>query len=128
MKIKDFKVGQTVYVDCNGNVLTKTVKKVGRKYVYTETDSWEEKFENPYPCDGDAELCLVETKNWGNRKKLYLRKEDIELEKRKNVLVRWLFNSYGGARKHKYTVEQLEDAIKALDPNGEYRDEIENEW
>ncbi len=48
MKIKDFKVGQIVYITGNNgtDIFEKEVAKVGRKYVFVYRGSWEEKLED----------------------------------------------------------------------------------
>ena len=125
MDIKDINVGQTVYIKDGDVVHTEIIKKVGREYVYTRVDSWEEKYEVPCSRNEDTSMYLIEAKDWGDRKKLYVDREDIEIEKRMKAITKWLFDLYGGAKKHSYTIEQLEGAVKALDPDGKYKDEIE---
>lgn len=62
MEIKDFKAGQIVYTTDGKNIIENKVEKVGRKYVFIHTGSWEEKYEVPLPGDGDKNLYLIEAK------------------------------------------------------------------
>jgi len=128
MQIKDFKVGQIVYITGNKgtDIFEKEVVKVGRKYVFVHCGSWEEKYEIPLPGDGDKNLYLLEAKDWGERRKLYKSKEDIFADRRVTAIRKWLFGSYGSAQRHRYSLEQLESVVKALDPDGKYKEEIEN--
>ena len=129
MQIKDFKVGQIVYITGNKgtDIFEKEVVKVGRKYVFVHCGSWEEKYEVPLPGDGDKDLYLIEAKDWGDRAKLYKSKEDIFADRRITAIRNWLFGSYGSygkAQRHIFTLDELENAVKALDPDGKYEDEI----
>lgn len=126
MEIEDFKAGQIVYTTDGKNIIENKVEKVGRKYVFIHTGSWEEKYELPLPGDGDKNLYLLEAKDWGERRKLYKSKEDIFTDRRVTVIRKWLFGSYGSAQRHRYSLEQLESVVRALDPDGKYKEEIEN--
>ena len=56
----------------------------------------------------------------------YKSKEDIFTDRRVTVIRKWLFGSYGSAQRHRYSLEQLESVVRALDPDGKYKEEIEN--
>lgn len=126
MQIKDFKAGDIVYIVEKGkqgsvDIKERTVKRVGRKYVYIQEYTY---FETKYEVSSNP-FYLVSPDYDTKGRKVYKRKEDIEIERRYNSLRRWLFDEYGHtARRHTYSLEQLEGAVKILNPNGEYDDEI----
>lgn len=127
MNIKDFKVGDTVYIVGgervkDNSVREEIVSKVGRKYVSVGSGYGEDKYEiSNYNKDANY---LVEHKDWGTKSQLYKSIEDIETEREKARIRRWVFDSYGGAQRHKYTLNQLRAVRDILNPNGEYDDEI----
>ena len=127
MKIKDFKVGDTVYiVGCerakDKPVQEEIVSKVGRKYVSVGSGYGEDKYEVS-ECHEDANY-LVEHKDWGTRKQLYKSMEDIATEREIGQIRRWLFGTYSGAQNHRFTIGQLRAVRDILSPNGEYDTEI----
>ena len=123
MKIKDFKVGDNVYIFGN-DVKEAKVTKIGKKYVYViaKGSMWEEKFESP---EYDMEsICLVESKDYGTRRHLYKSLADIERQRKYNAMRKWIWGSYSSAQSHKYSYDQLKAVCDILNPNGEYDGEI----
>lgn len=74
MKLKDFSVGQTVYVLSGKHISEWTVKTVGRKYItVTAGANWDEKFE----VLDERDNFLVDAREWGDRGYLFTSREDI---------------------------------------------------
>lgn len=127
MNIKDFKVGDTVYIvggerAKDNSVREEIVSKVGKKYVSVGSGYGEDKYEVSEYCE-DANY-LLEHKDWGTRKQLYKSMEDIETEREIEQIRRWLFGSYADAQKHTFSIDQLRAVRDILNPNGEYDGEI----
>ena len=125
MKIKDFKIGDTVYIiipygrpndDCK--IHTEKITKVGRLYVTVGETYQKEQYEV------FDEYCLIEKKSWGNLKLLFKSKDDVDKFIKREKYKKWLFGNYCGASSHEYTYEQLKGVIAILNPNGEYDNEI----
>ena len=70
MTIKDFKVGENAYTISNGEVKAVEIIKVGRKYVYIR-GGW-----YPFILKDNEDNHLIENKDWGTRKTIYLNKQD----------------------------------------------------
>lgn len=125
MKIKDFKVGDTVYIiDAEGRnqndykIQTETVTKVGRLYV-TVGEDWNAELYEAF-CD----YCLAQKREWGCRKFLFKCESDIDKYFKIKKYTKWLFTNIGGASSHCYTFDQIQSVIAILNPNGEYDNEI----
>lgn len=114
MNIKDFKIGQKVYI-CKMNrgynrppeITERTVKKIGRKYLALE-GAWEEKF---YSADYFHE-GLIESVECGDKDYLFPSRVAAEEYIEKENLERWLscLSAYG-----KYSLEQLREVKKILE-------------
>lgn len=111
MNIKDFKVGQKVFVlDLYRGrekhvIREEQVAKVGRKYVYLTTGI---KYEY---CDW-CEFGLIEAQDWGNRSFLFASEAHAKMEIEKRELALWL-NSL--RTNNKYTLKQLRKVKEILD-------------
>lgn len=120
MNIKDFKVGQKVYVKlignaCRGKIGEQLIEewevtKVGRKYVTAKCDWREFKFEQV----DFYKDCLNQVTDHCNDYLLYLSKETIEQEIEKNRLFREVSELFRGfCIERNFTLEQLRQ-IKAI--------------
>lgn len=120
MEIKDFTVGQKVWIKLTGNasrgksgndlIQEWEVVSVGRKYVTAKCGWREYKFE---VCDYNNS-CLKQVTNYTADYHLYMSKEDIEKELEKSRLfleVSDCFRNFGSERN--FTLEQLRE-IKAI--------------
>lgn len=113
MNIKEFVVGETVYIltlNTGRNIEPTTreskVKSVGRKYVTIENDSRYE--ECTYLTN-----CLVEDKEWGERDYIFKTKLNAEEYIEKMNLETWLNNVSRRIRKN-FTLEQLRKVKEIL--------------
>ena len=112
MTIKDFTVGQTVFL-LNENkgrtggpfITERIVAKIGRKYV-TLNGVWEEKFED---CDSEY---LIEHTDF-ERRYLFPDRNTLETFLERKQLVRW-FATLNDTKLKECTLEQLEKAKKIL--------------
>lgn len=115
MSIKDFKVGQTVYVELIGNASRgKTpeecieewkITSVGRKYIKAnKTDNfWQEVVFEQRERDGR----FAEKTNYSPDYALYLTRREIEEKHEKTRLYREIENVFCGYNHKKLTLEQL---------------------
>lgn len=129
MQIKDFNVGDIVYIFGGDRMNDTTIKeakvtKVGRKYVSVipKDSMWESKFEAP-EYDRDS-LYLIESLDYGHRRSLYKTLTDIDRQRKYDAMRKWIWGSYSCAQSHKYTYDQLKAVCAILNPNGEYDGEI----
>ena len=129
MQIKDFNVGDIVYIFGGDRMNDTTIKeakvtKVGRKYVSVipKDSMWESKFEAP-EYDRDS-LYLIESLNCGHSRSLYKTLTDIDRQREYDAMRKWIWGSYSCAQSHKYTYDQLKAVCAILNPNGEYDGEI----
>lgn len=113
MNIKEFMVGETIYIltlNKGRNVEPTTreskVKSVGRKYVTTQNDSRYQECE--YLTNG-----LVEDKEWGERDYIFKTKLDAEEYIEKLNLETWLNNVTRRIRNN-FTLEQLRKVKEIL--------------
>lgn len=122
MQIKDFKVGDTVYIlirDTGRNpapvIQDGKVTAVGRKYVTIGKDRWGRKFmERKYNKDS----FLQEKVDYGEPALLFKTKKDAEDYIEKDALVVW-FCRLTTFEAERYTLEQLRAAKDALVDNKE---------
>lgn len=129
MEIKDFNVGDIVYIFGGDRMNDTTIKeakvtKVGRKYVSVISKGymWESKFEVPEH-DRDS-VYLIESLDYGHRRSLYKTLTDIDRQREYDAMRKWIWGSYSCAQSHKYTYDQLKAVCAILNPNGEYDGEI----
>ena len=127
MEIKDFKAGDTVLIVGGERTNDKSVhkdiiKSVGRKYVHVDGVWGDTLF--GVPEWNPKGKYLIESKDWGTKRKLYRNEKDMMDDEDNEKIRRWLFGSYNCAQSHKYTVEQLRAVRDILNPNGEYDAEI----
>ena len=121
MTIKDFKQGQAVYVLCSG-VNTEPAYKideyivisVGRKYVKASSKK-APGFAIEFYQDSITDNYLYENKDWGNRKMLFLTREDTEGYIEKGRLRRWLSDVMNFRKNYKYSLVQLREVKKILE-------------
>ena len=111
LKLQDFKVGDTVYIvymytgyNTSPKIVETEVKKVGRIYVTTTCNR---RFERNGNYNG-----LLEHSDWGQPGILYNKREDIEIEiKRQNLIKNIRAYSH---RLSKYSYTQLKEIMKIL--------------
>lgn len=112
MTIKDFTVGQTVFLLSENKgrtgspvITERTVAKIGRKYV-TLNGVWEEKFED---CGSEY---LIEHTNFAKRY-LFSDRNALEAFLERKQLVRW-FVTLNDTKLKECTLEQLKKAKEIL--------------
>ena len=109
MTIKDFKVGQTVFVMGDGSVqrdrfrtAAGEVGKIGRKYV-TISGSWGMQFKET----GSSRPYLVEHTEYGAPKFLFPSKEAVDEYCEREELKTWVRTATGWEKIDRYTLHQL---------------------
>lgn len=122
MTIKDFKVGQTVYVLGDGRherekrlATAAEVVKVGRRYVTVKEDGRQEsRFYEPInPTD-----CLVEDRDYGVKRLLFATTEAVDEYNELNDLRSWVQEATNWMKVKEYTLAQLR-AVKKILEGGE---------
>lgn len=119
MKIKDFKVGQTVVIlDERGRTrdrIATTVAKVGRKYVtVSHTGGGSE--ERYKALESEKFGYLVEDKEYGERNILFSSQQAADEYIEKEELKCWFMKMmYGWEKLDRYTITQLRAVKKILD-------------
>ncbi len=121
MNIKDFTVGQTVYVlkEKRGperEVQTKEyiVVSIGRKYLRASRDG-DSRFPTEFYELEDRKDHLREKKDWAEPLKLFPTKEALTDYIEKEMLRRWLTEAANFYNSEGYTVEQLRAVRKILE-------------
>lgn len=122
MTIKEFVVGQTVYVMEDGgsrrpkHVITPAeVVKVGRKYV-TISGSWGLRFKEA----SVPKQYLVEQTEYGAPKRLFPSREAVDDYIEREGLKEWLRAATSNGKIDSYTIEQLRAVKKILEVGNEY--------
>lgn len=125
MTVKDFKVGQTAYVigdeRCgdDGKATEVEVIKVGRRYVTIAEDGRREtRFCEPV---GLAD-CLVEDKNYGTKRLLFLTTKAVDEYNELNGLRSWVQEATNWLKVKQYTLAQLRAVKKILEEDGGGKD------
>lgn len=119
MTIKDFKVGQSVFVmrERDKRSITEAkVVKVGRKYV-TISGAWETQFKET----ASSRLYLVERVEYGTPCFLFPSKEAADEYREREELKVWVRVAAGWDKIDRYTLEQLR-AVKKILGAGEHED------
>ncbi len=115
MTIKDFKVGQTAYILGGGNLtslglVTETeVFKVGRRYVTIREGRVETRFYEPI----NSTTYLVEDKDYGSKRLLFLTTNAVDEYKELNDLRNWVQEATNWMKIKNYTLAQLR-AVKEI--------------
>lgn len=118
MTIKDFKVGQTVFITGSDRGVTgispttraEKVTKVGRKYV-TIRGNWEMQFEET----GEGCPFLLEKKGYGAPKLLFPTRAALDEYREQQELKRWLRDATGYGKIERYTADQLRRVKEILE-------------
>lgn len=120
MTIKEFKVGQTVYIIGDGrsernkhHATAAEVVKVGRKYV-TISGHWEQKFKDT----SERRPYLIENTEYGAPRLLFPSKKAVDEYVEREELKIWLQKAAGWARIDRYTLAQLRAVKKILEGAG----------
>lgn len=120
MTIKDFRVGQTVYVlsrikgkTTHHFIKRYTVLSVGRKYVKAAPEGVGHPDE--FFLDGENDNYLTENITWREPGKLFLTETAANDDIEKDMLCSWLRNATQGYKIDDYTLEQLRAVRKILD-------------
>lgn len=118
MEIKDFKVGQTAYIIGDGRrrgdskATAVEVVKVGRKYVtVTEAGRQETRFCEPV---GFTDF-LVEDKDWGSPRLLFLTTEAVDEYNELSDLRSWVQEATNWLKVKEYTLAQLRAVKKIIE-------------
>lgn len=117
MTIKDFKVGQTAYIledryqGAFGTATEVEVAKVGRRYV-TVRDGWQEtRFYEP----ANGTTHLVEDRDYGAKRLLFLTTEAVAEHKELTDLQRWVQEATSWLKVKRYSLAQLREVKKILE-------------
>ena len=117
MTIKDFKVGQTVFVMGDGSVqrdrfrtAAAEVVKIGRKYV-TISGSWGMQFKET----GSSRPYLVEHTEYGAPRLLFPSREAVDEYREREELKTWVRTAAGWDKIDRYTLAQLRAVKKILE-------------
>ena len=118
MKLKDFQVGQTVYLierrpKPKDVIREYKVSSIGRKYLNVQSGYNERKF---IVHDNETSY-LIEHKEFGDRLLLFPNKEAAQEHIEGNQLRSWLLKAAEVPKVNKYTVEQLRPVKEILEPN-----------
>ena len=118
MKLKDFQVGQTVYLierrPKPKDILREyQVVTVGRKYLKVQGMYNERQFE----VFDDESPYLIEHNNYGDHLLLFPNKEAAQEHIEGNQLRSWLLKAAEVTKINKYTVEQLRAVKEILEPS-----------
>lgn len=117
MTIKDFKVGQTAYILGGGNLaslglVTETeVFKVGRRYVTIREGCLETRFYEPI----NSTTYLVEDKDYGSKRLLFLTTTAVDEYKELNDLRNWVQEATNWMKIKNYTLAQLREVKRILE-------------
>lgn len=122
MTIKDFKVGQTVFIigssrrECKmrDDVREAEVVKVGRKYV-TISGHWHQKFEET----GTSAPYLTEHTDRGAPQQLFLSRKAIDEYTEQEALKEWVQKATRWENIGRYTLNQLRAVKKILEEEQE---------
>jgi len=117
MKLKDFKVGQVVYIaertPRSADALRQySVMSVGRKYVKAESELGNIR---EFEVFRDSDPYLVEHTSFGEKTLLFPDKESAMTHVEGNVLRIWLRQAVDWPKLNRYTVEQLRAVKNILD-------------
>lgn len=120
MTIKDFKVGQTVYILGDGRRIgdgketAAEVVKVGRKYV-TISGNWAMQFKET--CE--SRPYLVEHTDYGTARLLFPSREAVDDYIEHEELKMWVRTAAGWEKIDRYTLAQLREVKRILEREGE---------
>ena len=117
MTIKDFKVGQTVFVMGDGSVqrdrfrtAAAEVVKIGRKYV-TISGNWAMQFKETH----ESNPYLVEHTEYGAPRLLFPSHEAVDDYIEREELKTWVWTAAGWEKIDRYTLAQLRAVKKILE-------------
>lgn len=122
MTIKDFKVGQTVFVMGDGSTqrdrfrtVAAEVVKIGRKYV-TTSGNWAMQFKETH----ESRPYLVEHAEYGVPRLLFPSREAVDEYREREELKTWVRTAAGWEKIDRYTLAQLREVKRILegDENG----------
>lgn len=117
MTIKDFKVGQTAYIledgyrGAFGTATEVEVAKVGRRYVTVRDMGRETRFFESV----NSTTHLVEDRNYGSKRLLFLTTEAVAEHKELIDLQNWLQEATNWLKVKHYTLAQLREVKKILE-------------
>lgn len=118
MTIKDFKVGQTAYIIGEGRRRTDSmataveVVKVGRRYVTVKEGGRQEtRFCEPIGLPD----CLVEDKDYGVKRLLFLTTKAVDEYNELNDLRSWVQEATNWLKVKQYTLAQLREVKRILE-------------
>lgn len=117
MTIKDFKVGQTAYILEDGQRATfgaaaeVEVAKVGRRYVTVRECGQETRFFEP----ANSTTYLVEDREYGSKRLLFLTTEAVAEHKELIDLQGWVQEATNWLKVKRYTLAQLREVKKILE-------------
>ncbi|MCI8538610.1 MAG: hypothetical protein HFF18_08145 [Oscillospiraceae bacterium] len=117
MTIKDFKVGQTAYIledgyrGAFGTAIEVEVAKVGWRYVTVRDMEWEVRFYEP----ANSTTHLVEDRNYGAKRLLFLTAEAVAEHKELIDLQSWVQEATSWLKVKSYTLAQLREVKKILE-------------
>lgn len=117
MELKDFKVGQTVYVtqrnSAQESFMTQyRVTSVGRKYIAAEGAAGNSR---KFEVWSETDPYLVEHKDFGEKMLLFSDKKAAEAHVEGNALRKWLSKAVDFQKLNRYTIEQLRAVKEILD-------------
>lgn len=117
MTIKDFKVGQIAYILENEHrttfsaVTEAEVIKVGRRYVTVRAERQEIRFFEPV----NSTVYLVEDRDYGAKRLLFLTAEAVAEHMELNNLRNWVQEATNWLEVKRYTLAQLREVKKILE-------------
>lgn len=117
MTIKDFKVGQSAYILEEGRgarpstVAEAEIAKVGRRYVTIREGRQETRFYEPV----NSTTYLVENKDYGTKRLLFLTNKDVDEYNELNDLRIWVQDATSWIKVRNYTLAQLREVKKILE-------------
>lgn len=126
MTIKDFKVGQTVYIlsaafaNEKNSVETATVVKVGWKYVTVKDGGGNEIRFSEYTAEASyVAPYLLEDRQYAIKRLLFPTAEAVDEYNELSDLQRWFRDAASWTKSNLYTLTQLQAVKMILDPEGE---------
>ena len=117
MTIKDFKVGQTAYIledgyrGAFGTATEGEVAKVGKRYVTVRDMGREVRFYEP----ANSTTHLVEDRDYGTKRLLFLTTEAVAEHKELIDLQGWVQEATNWLKVKRYTLAQLREVKKILE-------------
>lgn len=127
MTIKDFKVGQTVFIMGDGrtqrdkfSTTTAEVVKIGRKYV-TISGNWATQFKETH----ESRPYLIEHMEYGAPRLLFPSREAVDDYIEREELKTWVRTAAGWEKIDRYTLAQLRAVKKILEgDDNEQKEEL----